>query len=136
MVETTRDFILTQKTPTLREILIGTRNWSWPDAWLPYFGEAIRNGAGRRDWKNDIATAPYTLHFVRTSSWVSFSTIGTRWMASFDPGALEDVEVIESADFWKAPTSKTKVDIRSVVGYAEDTHKDDVAVPTKKWKYL
>lgn len=137
MVETTRDYILIQRSPSLSELLHGTARYgSWPAKWLPYFGEAIKNDAGRRDWRDDIVTEPYTLHFVRTNYWMSFSTFGTRWMASFDPGTLGEVEVVESADFWKAPTSKTKVDIRSVLDYAEDKHKDDVATLKKKWKFL
>ena len=118
----TADFYQTQKNLYLRQLFLGSqKNWTWPDRWIPYFGgDPAKDVLGNPNWRNNLVTPPYTLMFISTGKWwVDFESFGTDWMASF-----------------VSDTSTGKVDIRGMVSYAEDKHKDDKAVPTKKWKYL
>lgn len=136
----TTDFDRTQEMVSLSQLLCGNgKGWTWPDKWVPYFGgDPDKDVLGNPDWKNNVVTEPYTLYFISTGKWITFSDLGTGWMASFDPAYQGETKITK----WKKglhgleEPPAVKVDIRSVVAYAVDRHKDDAAVPTKKWKYL
>lgn len=132
----TEDFFRTQEKVSLSQLLYGNeRGWAWPDIWIPYFGtDPMKEVRGNPDWRDNVVKEPCTLFFISTGNWTTFEKFGTRWMASFDPGAYTPDIMVQGIRRIEKPVAK--VDIRTPVQYAEYKHKDDEAVPTKKWKYL
>jgi hypothetical protein len=133
----TRDFEITQRTPTLSELMHGSkRGFVWPERWLPYFGDhPAKMVAADPVWQEHPVVEPYTLTFVRSNRIYFTRPIGSEWLASFDPGGR--IEVREPRGVHQlSRVTKLSVDFRCPARYAEDKHKDDVAVPTKKWKFL
>lgn len=134
----TDDFYRTQEKVSLTQLLWGNeKGWTWPDKWIPYFGsDPGKEVVGNPDWRNNVVKEPCTLFFISTGKWVTFEKFGTRWMASFDPGGAYTPDIMVQGIQQIEKPIDPKVDIRTPVQYAEDKHKDDKAVPTKKWKYL
>ena len=132
-----RDFYRTQERVDITQLLFGSqKGWTWPDMWLPYFGgDPAKDVIGNPNWMSGVVKEPYTLTFISTGHWISYHNFGTRWMASFDPGGNVPTKVLRGLHNAERHV-EPKVDIRTVVQYAEDTHKDDVATLKKKWKFL
>lgn len=133
----TKDFYRTQEKVSLTQFLYGNeKGWTWPDKWIPYFGgDPVKEVMGNPDWKSNLVKEPYSLYFISTGQWVAFQKLGTRWMASFDPGGDVPSKVLRGLHQIEGYV-EPKVDIRTPAQYAEHKHKDDVATPTKKWKFL